>query len=152
MQETSRIADQLRRSAEGVAWHGPSLREALDGVTAEMAKRRYAPDFHTIWEIVVHVSTWAGATRRFLVENFYVSMTGAEDWPTPGGRWSDAVEELQRAQQGLWEYVSTLPDERLDDTLSAEKKYTVYIVLHGIVQHNLYHAGQISLLKKLVVK
>jgi uncharacterized damage-inducible protein DinB len=150
--ESSRIADQLRRSYEGPAWHGPSLKEALESVTAEMSARRYSADLHTIRELVVHLSTWAAAARRFVVENFYVSLTGADDWPAPTGNWSDALENLARAQRELWEEVDKLPDARLEDVLSVPKHYTVYILLHGVVQHNLYHAGQISLLKKLVVQ
>ncbi len=151
MTESARIADQLRRSYEGVAWHGPSLREALEGVTAAMAAQRYS-DLHTLWEIVVHVTTWAGAVRRFLIENSYTSLTGADDWPPPSGEWPDALHNLEIAQRQLWEEVRNLPDSRLEDMLLADKKYTVYVLLHGLVQHNLYHAGQISLLKKLVVQ
>lgn len=150
--ESCRIADQLRRSYEGPAWHGPSLREALEGVTPDMAARRYAADVHTIRELVVHLSKWAAAARRFVAENFYVSLTGADDWLEPTGNWSDALENMARAQRELWEEVGKLPDARLEDVLSAQKQYTVYILLHGVVQHNLYHAGQISLLKKLVVQ
>jgi 8-oxo-dGTP pyrophosphatase MutT (NUDIX family) len=87
-----------------------------------------------------------------VAENFYVSLTGADDWLEPTGNWSDALENMARAQRELWEEVGKLPDARLEDVLSAQKQYTVYILLHGVVQHNLYHAGQISLLKKLVVQ
>jgi hypothetical protein len=150
MTETTRIADQLRRSYRGIAWHGPSLKEALDGVTPELAEHRAAPGLHTIWELVVHVANWADAARRFVVENHYVSLSGTDDWPPPSGSWPAALEKLASAQRELWTHVKTLPDERLNDIISAEKNYSVYILLHGVVQHNLYHAGQISLLKKMV--
>jgi uncharacterized damage-inducible protein DinB len=151
MIETSRIADQLRRSYEGIAWHGPSLKEALEGVTSTVASHRISPDVHTIGEIVEHVATWAGAARRFLIEDYYVSLIGAAEWPAPSGDWSTTLVKLAESQQELWEYVQTLPDERLEDVIFAQKNYSVYMLLHGIVQHNLYHAGQISLLKKLAV-
>jgi uncharacterized damage-inducible protein DinB len=151
MTESTRIADQLRRSYAGIAWHGPSLREALEGVTPGMAERRVSPDLHTIWEIVEHVAAWAAAARRFVQENYYISLGGEEDWPPPSASWSSALDKLQSAQQQLWQEVDRVPDQRLDDIISAEKKYSIYILLHGIVQHNLYHAGQISLLKKLAV-
>jgi hypothetical protein len=150
--ESSRIADQLRRSYEGPAWHGPSLREALEGVTPDIAAHRCSADVHSIWELVVHLSTWAAAARRFVGQNFYVSLTGVDDWPEPTGNWSDTLENLARAQRELWDEVGKLPDARLEDVLSVQKQYTVYILLHGVAQHNLYHAGQISLLKKLVVQ
>jgi hypothetical protein len=95
------------------------------------------------------VATWAAAARRFLDQNYYISLTGVDEWPPSVGEWPAALDQLAHAQKQLWEYAETLPEERLDDIVSAEKGYTIYILLHGIVQHNLYHAGQISLLKKL---
>lgn len=151
MSETRRIADQLRRSYQGIAWHGPSLKEALEGVTADMAANRSAPGIHTIEELVVHVSTWAELAHRFLVEGTYVNLADVEDWAPAPGDWAQTLDALGRAQQTLWEEVKKLPDERLNDIVSAEKKYSTYILLHGVIQHNLYHAGQISLLKKLAV-
>jgi hypothetical protein len=56
MTETHRINSQLKRAQEGQAWHGPSLRELLDGVTAEQAAARPIPNAHSIWELVNHIN------------------------------------------------------------------------------------------------
>jgi hypothetical protein len=55
MSEIHRIADQLKRSLEGEAWHGPALRELLSGVTAKQAAARPLAGAHSIWEIVLHI-------------------------------------------------------------------------------------------------
>ena len=146
--ETTRIADQLRRSYEGIAWHGPSLKELLDGVDTETASRRPLPGAHTIWELVLHIAAWAAVARRLLAESVYVSLTGEADWPVPQGSWEEARAHLEREQLSLVEEVKKLSDDRLNEIIAAEKKYSIYFLLHGVVQHNLYHAGQIALLKK----
>src|SRR5215510_6234952 len=66
MTETHRINSQLKRAQEGPAWHGPSLRELLAGVTAEQAAARPIPDAHSIWELVNHIIAWEQIARRRL--------------------------------------------------------------------------------------
>jgi len=146
--ETGRIASQLRRSYEGIAWHGPSLKEILNGVESDIASRRPYQGAHTIWELVLHVAAWATVARRALTDNIYVSLDGEADWPVPQGSWPDALAHLEREQKALIEEVKKLTDVRLNDIVSAEKQYSVYFLLHGVIQHNLYHAGQMALLKK----
>ena len=146
--EAARIADQIRRSYEGVAWHGPSLKEILNDVSAETASRRPFAGGHTIWELLLHVAAWATVARRALTENIYVSLEGEGDWPVPGGAWPDALAHLEREQKALVEETRKLTDARLNEIVSAEKKYSIYFLLHGVIQHNLYHAGQMALLKK----
>ena len=121
--ETRRIASQIGRSHKGVAWHGPSVVEALSEVDAAMAVARLHPDLHTIW-----------------------------DWPPPSGaEWPQASAEMARINSELVEAVRNFPAERLDEKVSGQP-FDFYFLLHGIAQHNTYHAGQISLLKKLSQK
>jgi hypothetical protein len=66
MTEIERILDQLKRAYEGGAWHGPSVREALVGVTAQQAHARPLPNAHSIWELVHHIAVWEIVGRRRL--------------------------------------------------------------------------------------
>ena len=66
MTEIERILDQLRRAYEGEAWHGPSVREVLAGVTAEQARERPLANAHSIWELVHHIAVWESVGRRRL--------------------------------------------------------------------------------------
>jgi YD repeat-containing protein len=61
--------------------------------------------------------------------------------------WRKTLEELKQAHRQLYDAIGRLTEERLADIISG-KGYTAYFMLHGVVQHNLYHAGQIALLKK----
>ena len=144
--EIERIVDQLDRAFEGKAWHGPPVMKILRGITANQAAARLFPDTHTIREIVAHMTAWKRVvTRRISGE--VVRVTPAQDWPSPRGPWADAVAELRRAHRGLVKAVRKLPAARLRDRVPG-KGHDFYVSLHGMVQHDLYHAGQIALLKK----
>ena len=98
MREHERIADQLRRSVEGDAWYGPSLREALDGVTAERAAARPIAGGHTIWELALHISAWADVVRRRL-EGEKIAEPDEGDFPavkdTSEQAWQQTVAGLE---------------------------------------------------------
>ena len=148
--ESSRIADQLRRSIHGEAWHGPSVMELLNDVDWRQAVAKPIAAKHSIWEIVLHISAWADtAARRSRGET--VDLTPAEDWPpvtdASEESWRRSVQTLAQKQEALAGLTATLTDEQLQATAGG-KDYSVYFLLHGVVQHNLYHAGQIALLKK----
>ena len=149
--ETRRLAEQLRRSFEGGAWHGPSLGELLDGVTAEQAARTPLPAAHSIWAIVHHVEAWCREAAMTLAGKLYESRTGDRDWPpvtdTSPPAWRGALERLRSAILALTAATGALDDQKLAEPV-AGREFTYYVLLHGVVQHNLYHAGQIALLKR----
>lgn len=148
--ETSRIADQLGRAFEGEAWHGPALLEILDGVTASAAAARPLAGAHSIWEIARHIAVWDDVARRRLAGEV-VQPPPDEDWPeTSGEAWERTLQHLKRTHDALVEAVTACPDSRLPEKVPGKEPahYTLYYMLHGIVQHELYHAGQIALLKK----
>jgi uncharacterized damage-inducible protein DinB len=153
MSETTRIADQLRRAFSGDAWHGDSLLEILDGVTAAQAAARPIPHAHTIWELVLHISAWDGAVRRRLGGKA-VALSDEQNFPpvrdTDETAWRKTLEHVRRVHDELVQAVSESPDTRLAERVPGKQgaHYNFYYMLHGVVQHELYHAGQIALLKK----
>ena len=150
MSEVRRIKSQLRRAYEGKAWHGPSLREILDGVTAEQAARKPLAQAHSIWELVLHISAWESAVMKS-IEGEYTEEPDEGDWPaveeTSDAAWQEALQTLESKHMKLRDAVARLEDERLNEPL-AEGKPSAYFALHGVIQHTLYHAGQIALLKR----
>jgi uncharacterized damage-inducible protein DinB len=151
MSETRRIADQLERSYAGPAWHGPSISELLAGLDAVAAAARPLSAAHTIWELVRHITVWIDVPRR-RIEGESIDDPPAEvDWPTitdsSPAAWRTALAELASAHQRLHDTILGLDEERLADPTSGSGP-TVWHMLHGVVQHNVYHAGQIGLLKK----
>ena len=151
--ESARIADQLRRAFEGAAWHGPALLELLDDVDAATAAAKALPNVHSIWELVLHVAVWdAAACRRLAGEKFQPE--GTANFPlvpkqTTEVAWRKTVAHAKRAHDVLVKTVAGLPESRLHDRVPG-KKYDFYHMLHGVAQHELYHAGQIAILRKVV--
>jgi len=149
--ELERIEDQLRRAFERDAWHGPSVLETLQGVTAEQSHAHPIAGAHSIWEVVLHLSaTYGLVLRRLRGEG--ARLSAAEDWPLPPpateANWQEAVGALRRHNADLRDAVRAFPAARLDQPLVPDPPYTAYTQFIGLTQHDLYHAGQIALLKR----
>ena len=154
MSECTRLADQIRRAFEGEAWHGDSIHEILDGVNAATASARPIKNAHTIWELVLHIAAWDDAvTRR--AEGTVVNLSEKENFPpvidTSEAAWRKAVEHLKATHERLVKTVTEFQDSRLPQQVQGKSQsyYTFFYMFSGIVQHELYHAGQITLLKKV---
>ena len=150
MSETSRIARQLKLAYEGEAWHGPAVLELLSGVDARAAAARPIPNAHSIWELTLHISGWENVIRRRLGGEA-CTLSDADNFPDVKDKseaaWRKTVEALKLTNQELLKAMDALPDSRLADRVPG-KNYDVYTMLHGAVQHALYHAGQIAILKR----
>jgi uncharacterized damage-inducible protein DinB len=150
LQEIGRIEDQLNRSFRGEAWHGPCLQDLLRDVSFELAAARPIANVHGIWEIVLHVTAWMDAVRQRL-EGEPLELSPQHDWPVihddGEAAWQLALGNLEGALERLRGAVAALDSARLNDRVPG-KPYSIYFMLHGVIQHNLYHAGQIALLKK----
>ena len=152
--ELNRLNAQLGKALEGDAWHGPSVLETLEGVTVEQAAAHPIAGAHSIWELVLHLcGTYDLVLRRLGGDGR--QLTESEDWPSvPEARaenWSDSVHVLKQLNEDLREAIRSFPPEDLDQPLVPEAPYTAYTQFIGISQHNLYHAGQIALLKKALL-
>ncbi len=150
MTEPERIAALLERISHGDAWHGPSVAATVDGVSARQAATRPIRNGHTIWELVLHIAVWRRVVAGRLAGKTF-DPTPAEDWQPVSDvsedAWRRAVDDLDVARAELREALLRLDETRLDETVQG-KNYSFYVMVHGIIQHDLYHAGQIALLKK----
>lgn len=151
MREVERISDQLERAFEGNAWHGQALLEVLSDVANEKAARKPLHSAHSIWEIVLHIGVWQSVVRRRLQGEVIRELAPDRDWPrvvdTSEEAWQNTIVSLKRGNEELREAITRLNDNQLAQTVPGED-YAFYVMLHGVVQHDLYHAGQIAILKK----
>ena len=154
MTEVLRIREQFQRAFNGEAWHGPSVLKILDGVTAQQAAAHPIPGAHSIWELTLHIAAWENASRRRL-EGDPAQLSDEEDWPTIEDTgeeaWHATQQHLRDNHQALLDAIAALDESNLDRPIieNAETPFSsVYVTLHGAVQHDLYHAGQIAILKK----
>jgi uncharacterized damage-inducible protein DinB len=150
MNEIDRIIDQIRRAYDGDAWHGLPLRAILADVPADVADARPIRDVHSIREIVKHIAFWYDGVRRRLGGEV-VDASEVEQWPEAEGAgdeaWRRDLDDLERAHEALLEAVGRLGVEDLERPVPGNP-YNAYVLLHGLVQHNLFHAGQVAILKK----
>jgi uncharacterized damage-inducible protein DinB len=149
MDEIERIRDQIARTLDGEAWHGPALMAILSGLDAKAASARPLPGAHTPWEIMLHVTASADLVLARLSGEVR-TLSDEEDWPTPAGdqaAWEADMARLRRIHQGLLDELVAMDASRLDEPILPGHS-SVYVSLHGLVQHNLYHGGQIAILSK----
>jgi uncharacterized damage-inducible protein DinB len=150
MSETQRIIDQMDRAMNGEAWHGPHLEELLQDVSAAQAAQHPVDGAHSIWELVNHIAAWNLILASRSVGTT-VDVTPEQDWPpvtdTSAAGWKKTLEDLREARAKLRGNVEKMNDAQLDN-IAPGKDHSLYVMLHGGVQHDLYHAGQIAILKK----
>ena len=152
MTPSEAIADSLRRTLAGPMWHGDAVHQLLSGVSAADAARRPIPSAHTIWELVLHMTAWANIVQKRLSSKPQPEPTAAEDWPphTCGQSieaWSDALMRLGEAYESLAQKTEVLDMGAINAQVPG-RDYTVRVMLMGVVEHGVYHAGQIGLLKR----
>jgi uncharacterized damage-inducible protein DinB len=152
MTEMERILDQYQRAWDGDAWHGPSIREILRDVKAKQANARPIAGTHTIAETVQHLSYWRWAAIE-RINGALVSPEHDEQWPplrdSSVSAWQEALALLESRHHSLMQALRKLSDEQLAQPI-AGRNYNLYVQLHGNLQHDIYHIGQVALLKRAV--
>jgi uncharacterized damage-inducible protein DinB len=157
MSEAARLADQIHRAFEGDAWHGDSVLEILAGVDAKMAAAHPIKNAHSIWELVLHIAAWDGAVLR-RSQGKAADLSDKQNFPSvpdsSEAAWRKTIEQLKTTHDQLVKAVAEFPDSRLQEQVpgKTEKYHDFFYNFSGIVQHDLYHAGQIALLKKALMR
>lgn len=157
MKETERIVEQMRRVIEGDAWHGPSVIEIMGRMSSSGAAGKPIAGAHTIWELVLHMTSWTNEVRRRAL-GAQAAEPVEGDWPSMPApseeEWAKAKAALIESHEGLCSTLVHFPPSRLDEIVGDERSaplgsgVSYYVMLHGLVEHHTYHAGQIALLAK----
>ena len=150
MSERQRILDLLDRAYRTKAWHGPALLETLDGMNAAMAAKRVVKGAHTAWELVDHLATWnevvamrVAGQRPTVTPEMNFPMTPR---PTPAA-WKRSLRRLAASQRKFRAAVAKFPEAKLGQKFGSGPT-TYHLLIHGQIQHQLYHAGQIAMLRR----
>jgi uncharacterized damage-inducible protein DinB len=145
-----RLIDEAYRKQ---TWHGPNLRGSLRGLTAKEASVRPGRGRHNIWEIALHAAYWKYIVRRRILGekkgSFPVSGSNWFTRPSPGASWEADLKLLEETHKRLRTTVASLSDKDLA-TVPAGTRYTNERTISGIANHDVYHAGQIQLIKRFV--
>ena len=150
MSETGRIWELLQRAYEGgSAWKCPALRDLLASVTPAQAAAHPVPGAPSIWGILLHLAASAEVVRRRLGGESVGTLPDELAWPTPDdtspAAWRRAVADFEDGHRQLRRSVASFSDSRLSDVVPG-REYPYYVMLYGVIQHALYHAGQIEML------
>ena len=152
MTEIKRIIDQLDRAFSGDAWHGPSLMSLLDGLSAVHDQASFYGN-SSIWELVLHSAAWKTIAQHRLAGET-VEVTAERDWPpvweVTDVAWKRSIETLSESHKRLRKVAEELKEDQLEENAGGSD-YSRYVLLHGVIQHDLYHAGQIAILKKALL-
>jgi hypothetical protein len=158
LSSTDLLLLQLDQAFDGKAWHGPTLRGSLRGLTAkESAAGNSSLSGHTIAEIALHCAYWKYVARRRLLNLPKGSFAfPGSNWftlphPLTQGDWRKILQVLEQEHQALREAVQNYPPARLS-WVPPKSKVNQATLLVGIAHHDVYHAGQIRLLKKKLSK
>ena len=151
MSNNRALASHLRRTIDGPMWHGPALMELLSTITIAQATARPIPSAHTIAELVLHMTAWATIAGARLSGTAGAEVSPDEDWPSAEaldtGGWHDALARLRASYDRLAAQTEQLDDAALRATV-AGRDHSVETMLRGVVEHGVYHGGQVALLKR----
>ena len=160
MTELERIVDELRRAHDGDPWHGLPLTKVLAGLSARAAATRPISTANSIWEILLHVCAWTGEVRRRL-QGRPPGEPPEGDWPVvqevSDEAWEQAKVDLARAHEALIQELGSTRGERLWEIVGPPARdralgtgTTFYVMLHGLVQHGVYHTAQIATIRRVL--
>ena len=153
--EIETLLGMIDQAYDHAAWHGPNLRSALRGVTAAEAAWRPAPGRHNIRELVIHAAYWKYAVRRRIEggergafgergSNWFAGRGGSDE-----AAWRQDLARLGAEHRALREAIAGVSPGSLRDTRKRVKGWKLIDQIIGAAFHDIYHAGQIRLLKRL---
>lgn len=152
--ELERIVNQLELIYGGDPWYGSSIKQILESVNPDRVYERPGAGVHSIAELAAHMITWREFVKMRLRGNaeYLPDQEGSFDWkrwyPEPGNAWNALKNKLAENQQYLLTLLSQ-NDDTLLNRVVANKPYSFQYLLNGIIQHDLYHLGQISYIHKM---
>lgn len=145
--EIEYLVSLLKQTFEKGAWHGPSVKESIEDVDQAQAFKRL-PDTHSIIELVAHMTAWRAYTIRKLKGDAEYKVTDELNFPQAES-WPETLRRLEESQMLLLSELETFPAGKLQEEVPGRANpLTFYMLLHGMIHHDVYHAGQIVLIKK----
>jgi hypothetical protein len=148
------LLDFIDQAFKGPSWHGTPLWGALRGVSAAEASQRPGPGRHTVWELALHAAYWKYVVRRRLTRDESLEFPRSPaDWPAmplapSEAAWKGDKALLKREHEALRAVVARFPAKELKRK-AWKSRYTNLVSIEGIAAHDLYHCGQIQLVKRL---
>ncbi len=145
MESIKNISKIIERVYNGKPWHGPSITEVLQDVDDAVARKKTG-NSHSIVQLVLHMIAWRNFVINRLSGDDSFELSDDQNFP-PETDWASARKLLDESQAALIKAIANLHADQLAETV-ANRKYDYFVLLHGIIHHDIYHLGQIQLIKK----
>ena len=153
------LLEIIARAYDRHSWHGTNLRGSIRGLDPATAARRPGPGRHNVWELVVHAAYWKYVAWRRLTgekrgsfpldgSNWFVRPLRSQD---AAAVWKQDLALLADMHRRLRDTIAAMPGDALDKK-AAGSSVTNFQLIAGVAAHDLYHAGQIQIIKRLVVR
>jgi len=149
MSQPQRIADSYRAATVKAAWYGPSLAELLAQISAELATTPPVAGAHSISELLQHLLLWNERIRNTSPSNSLPPWQPEQDWAEPPIPWNELVPRWNQSRQLLEEKIRNFPIQDLAKQVPG-RNYSYETLFHGVVEHTIYHSGQIAMVLSML--
>jgi len=157
MSRSNQLKEELERVLSGNAWYGPPVYKLLEQVGFEAAYETPNGSVHNIAGIVLHMLAWTEETLDRL-NGMAAGIPSSGDWPDPGKpdeqKWQNYVSDLKLVNVNLLDAIQNFPEEKWSELISDARETQPVItyenLVAGLIQHHVYHAGQIALLTRII--
>ncbi|GAB3915690.1 DinB family protein [Mucilaginibacter boryungensis] len=157
MKTGENLVQEFEKVMSGQPWYGDPIYNILDRITFDSAYEKPSRAAHNVAEILLHMLSWTEEVMDRL-NGMTAGVPSSGDWPPTGApdekKWSDWIDDLKLANVNLVKIITDFPqeqwDEQIDDKRGNEPVTTYKELVYGFIQHQIYHAGQIALLVKMV--
>ncbi len=149
MNQTQRIADSYRAVTLKGAWYGPTLAELLVQISPELAATPPNPGAHSISALLQHLLLWNERIRNTSDSHPLPRWQAEQEWAEPPIPWNELVARSNQSRDQLEERIRNFPTEDLPKQVPG-RTYPYEKLLHGIVQHAIYHSGQIAMILSML--
>lgn len=154
MEESLRIKSLFVKQYDGNCWLGVNFQNKLAQINLSQATYKFSPATNSIWEILNHLISWREVVLAGLLKDTYSSpdhnyFQAIKD-PSKT-EWLKTLDRFRNSQDGWLEYLSNLDDSIFEKQFD-NKNYNYYEMIHGILHHDIYHLGQISLLVRMTIE
>ena len=151
MRQTERIADSYRAATVKGAWYGPSLADLLAQISPELATTPPVPGSHSISALLQHLLLWNERVRNTSDTNSLPPWQPEKEWAEPPIPWNELVSRWSQSRELLEEKIRNFPVEDLAKQVPG-RNYPYETLLRGIVEHVIYHSGQIAMVLSIVLR
>ena len=149
MNQMQRMADSYRAVTIAGAWYGPTMAELIAKIPPELATMRPVAGAHSISELLQHLLLWNERIRNTSESSPMPKWEAAKEWAESPIPWDELVPRWNKSRDLLEERMRSLPDEELSKQVPG-RTYPYLTMFDGIVQHAIYHSGQIAMVLSML--